>query len=129
MKVKQNRNQARRPLECIKSIEPTTFPQCIDVLIQQTKRIKRSWFIANKRASVPHPTEDLTPIDYGWILDGKCLAVKWFERMQVPQELEYVDYLSGSNAEDSDIDESEDEDALEINKDEIGVAPFYEDSL
>ena len=47
----------------------------------------------------------------------------------MPQELENADYLSRSDAEDSDIDESDDEDALEINNDEIGIAPFYEDSL
>ena len=47
----------------------------------------------------------------------------------VPQELKNADYLLGSNAEDSNIDESDDEDALEINHDEIGIAPFYEDSL
>ena len=47
----------------------------------------------------------------------------------MPQELKNVDYLSGSDAEDSDIDESDDEDALEINNDEIGIASFYEDSL
>ena len=47
----------------------------------------------------------------------------------MPQELENVDYLSGSDAEDSDIDESDDEDALEINNDEIGIAPFYKNSL
>ena len=35
--------------------------------------------------------EDLTPNDFGWILDGKSLAVKWFEGLQVPQELENVD--------------------------------------
>ena len=62
-------------------------------------------------------------------MDGKLLAAKWFEGLQVPQELENADYLSGSDAEDSDIDESDDEDALEINNDEIGIAPFYEDSL
>ena len=73
-----------------------------------------------------HPTEDLTAIDFGWILGGKFLAITWFEGLQVPQELENVDYLSGSDAEDSNIN---DEDALEINNDEIGIAPFYEDSL
>ena len=36
--------------------------------------------------------------------------------------------LSRSDAEDSDIKESDDEDALEINNDEIGIAPFYEGS-
>ena len=63
------------------------------------------------------------------VLDGKFLAIKWFEGLQAPQELKNVDYLSGSDAKDSDIDESDDEDALEINNDEIGIAPFYEDSL
>ena len=82
-----------------------------------------------KSASLPHPMEDLTPIDFGWILDGKFQAIKWFEGLQVPQELENVDYLSERNAEDSDIDKSDDKDALEINNDEIGIAPFYEDSL
>ena len=62
-------------------------------------------------------------------MDGKFLAIKWFEGLQVPQELENVDYLSGSDAEDSDIDELDDEDALEINNDEIGIAPFYKYSL
>ena len=62
-------------------------------------------------------------------MDGKLLAAKWFEGLQVPQELENADYLSGSDAEDSDIDESEDEDALEINNGETGIAPYYEDSL
>ena len=45
----------------------------------------------------------------------------------MPQELENVDYLSERNAEDSDIDKSDDKDALEINNDEIGIAPFDED--
>ena len=47
----------------------------------------------------------------------------------MPQELQNEDYLSESDAEDSDIDQLDDEDALEINNDEIGIAPFYEDSL
>ena len=119
---------SKKRLGCIKSIEPTTFPPCRDVLIQL---IKKSWFIAKlyKSASLPHPTEDLTPIGFGFILDGKFLAIKWFEGLQVRQELENVDYLSGSDAEDSDIDELDDEDALEINNDEIGIAAFYKDSL
>ena len=103
---------SKKPLECIKSIEPTTFLPCRDALIQQ---IKKSWFIIKlyKSASLPRATEDLnTPIDFGWILDGKLLAIKWFEGLQTPQDLENVDYLSGSDAEDSDIDESDDEDAL-----------------
>ena len=29
---------SKKPLECIKSIEPITFPPCRDVLIQQIKR-------------------------------------------------------------------------------------------
>ena len=57
-------------------------------------------------------------------MDGNILAIKWFERLQVPQELENIDYLSGSDSEDSDIDESDDEDALKINNAEIGIAPF-----
>ena len=68
-------------------------------------------------------------MDFGWILDGQFLAIKWFEGLQVPHEVENVDYLSGSGAEDSDIDESDDKDALEINIDETGTAAFYEDSL
>ena len=42
----------------------------------------------------------------------------------MPQELKNVDYLLGSDAEDSDVDESNDEGALVINNDEIGIAPF-----
>ena len=104
---------SKTSLECIKSIEPTTFPPCRDVLIQQ---IKRNWVITKlyKSASLPHPTEDRTPIDFGSILDGKFLVIKWFERLQVPKQLEIVDYVSERDAEYSDIKESNDEDALEI---------------
>ena len=122
-KKKTKPKLSKKPLECIKSIEPQTFPECRDVLIQQ---IKRSWFIAKlcTSASLPHPTEDLAPINFGWILDGQFLAIKWFEGLQVPQELQNVDYLSESDAEESNIDELDDEDALEINNDEIGIAPI-----
>ena len=70
---------SKKPLEYIKSTEPTTFPLCRGVLIS----IKRSWLIAKlyKNASLPHPTEDLKPIDFGCILDGIFLAIKWFKRL------------------------------------------------
>ena len=115
---------SKKPLECIKNIKLITVPPCRVVLTQQ---IKRRWFIAKsyKCPSLPHPSEELTPIDFGgidwidfdWILGEKFLAVTWFEGLQVPQELKNVDYLSGRDAEDSDIDESDDKDALEINND------------
>ena len=100
---------SKKSLECIKSIEPTTFPPCRDVLIQ--RRVITKLY---KSASLPHPTEDRTPIDFGSILDGKFLVIKWFERLQVPKQLEIVDYVSERDAEYSDINESNDEDALEI---------------
>ena len=114
---------SKKSLECIKSIEPTTFPTSRDFFIQQ---IKWSWFIAKlcKSTSLPHSTENLTSTDFGWILDETFLAIKRFEGPQVPQELDNADYLSRRDAEDSDIDESVDKDALKLNNDEIGIAPF-----
>ena len=47
----------------------------------------------------------------------------------MPQEFKNVDYLLRSDTKDSDIDQSGEEDALEINNNEIGIAPFYKDSL
>ena len=61
----------------------------------------------------------------------------WMENLQQLNGLKDCKYhksskmqtnLSQSDAEDSDIKESDDEDALEINNDEIGIALFYEDS-
>ena len=57
-------------------------------------------------------------------MDETFLAIRRFEGPQVPQELDNADYLSRRDAEDSDIDESVDKDALKLNNDEIGIAPF-----
>ena len=69
---------SQKPFNCIKSIETTTFPPCIDVLI---KHIKRCWLIAKlyKMAAQPFPLEGLTPFDYRCILSSNFLTVKWFD--------------------------------------------------
>ena len=53
---------SQRPLDCTKSVEPTTFPPCKRVLLEH---IKRSWFIAKlyKSSSEAYPLQNITPID------------------------------------------------------------------
>ena len=57
-----------RPLENIKSMDPTMFPPCKVFLEEQTKR---AWFIAHiyKTAVEAYPAINHTPIDFGWELD------------------------------------------------------------
>ena len=74
-----------RPLENLKSIDPTMFPPCKVILEQQTKR---AWFITHLYKTVveTYPAFNHTPINFGWELDKnhEYLQVKWFEGDQVP---------------------------------------------
>ena len=100
-----------RPLDYIKSIEPSLFPPCRTVIQQQ---IKRAWFVARlyKRAHSDDPVDGLTPLDYGWQLHNGKLEIKWFEGDQLPNQLEEIHYDVENDEDDSDeeIDEDEDED-------------------
>ena len=57
-KSKTKSKSSKKPLECIKSIEPTTSPPRRDVTIQQ---IKRSWFISKLYKSALINTSDGGP--------------------------------------------------------------------
>ena len=59
---KNKLNCIERPLENIKSVEPTTFPPCTSV---QTQYIKRGWHKAKlyKFVSEDYPVNELIPIN------------------------------------------------------------------
>ena len=54
----------KNPLDCIKSVDPTTLPPCSKGLLQ----IKRACYVAHlyTAANDAYPTFDLFPIDYGY---------------------------------------------------------------
>ena len=117
----------KRPLDGIKSIDPSTFPPCKKVLEQQ---IKRAWYIAKlyKTATHQYPCEEYTPIDYGWKLSSykEYLEIDWFYGDQVPQEIEDIaekatgnicddeEWESGSELEESKSSESDDDEDFEF---------------
>ena len=79
-----------KPLEAIKAIEPTVFPPCRNVLLEQ---IKRTFFICTlyKNAHLSDPSCGLLPINWGFDMDqsGKYI-IRWFEGEQVPGEFEDI---------------------------------------
>ena len=101
---------ASKPLDCIKSGEPTLFPPCKAVIIEQTKC---AWYVSRlyKRAYKDDPTFGFTPIDFGWQLNnGDKIEIKWFEGEQVPTELEESNDNDDDETDDDDITDEEDED-------------------
>ena len=112
---KNKPNCIERPLGNIKSVEPTTFSLCKSVLIQH---IKRAWYIAKlyKSASEAYPMNELTSIDYGQkLLDGlNLLTLTWFERQQVPEEIEDIQALDESDNETLDYKSDEEENSSDI---------------
>ena len=113
-----------KPLDSIKSIDPTTFPPCRNVL---SLHIKRAWYIARlyKTAFFAFPSNEYTPIDFGWQLSAcnDYLEMDWFHGEQVPSEIEDGDAVDadGGDPEESDSDsdmvesdesESEDEEDM-----------------
>ena len=75
------------PSEALKHVDPSMFPPCRSVLVQQ---IKRSWLVAKlyKNATSPEPLSNCTPLDYGYELIETCLQVEWHDAEQVPQEVD-----------------------------------------
>ena len=62
-----------KPLDCIKSVDPSMFPPCFNVLYQQ---IKRAWLISRlyKNAIYAEPLEGVTPstMVMNWLM-GVCM--------------------------------------------------------
>ena len=113
--AKSKPNGAKRPLDGIKCIDPSTFPPCKKVLEQQ---IKRAWYIAKlyRTSTQQYPCEEHTPIDYGWKL-SRCkeyLEIDWFHGDQVPQKIEDV----AEKATDNECDDEEDESESELEESE-----------
>ena len=107
----------QRPLDGLKSIDPTLFPPCKRELEQH---IRRAWFIARlyKTATEQYPCFEYSPIDFGWKM-SECkgfLDIDWYHGDQVPME---IDNLTNStsplyddeNESDTDYEESDSSDS------------------
>ena len=118
---------SEKPLDCIKSVDPSMFPPCRSVLLEQ---IKRAWLVARlyRNATLAEPLLDVSPLDYGYeLIDGR-IQVKWFLGEQVPAIIE-EDGDSDGDAEDKDKDEdSDDSDVSEDSEDSSDEDSSDEDS-
>ena len=85
-----------KPSGSLKYVDPSLFPPCSSVLLQQ---IRRSWFIAKlyKNATVVDPLVGCTPLDYSFELGNGVIQIRWYYGQQVPPE----------------VDADEDEDSIE----------------
>ena len=105
----------KNPLDCIKSVDPTTLLPCSKVLLQQ---IKGACYLAQfySTAYDTYPAFDLFPIDYGYKLseNGESLEMHWFDGNQTTNSIEKLEINEdeGNNSDevDVDIDDSDSED-------------------
>ena len=69
----------KNPLECIKSVDPTTLSSCSKVLLQQLKRLCYAAYTYST-AYEAYGAFDLFPIDYGYKSseNGESLEMHWF---------------------------------------------------
>ena len=78
----------RNPVDCIKSVDPTTLPPCSKVLLQQ---IKQACCVAHLYSTAydAYPDFDLFPIDYGYKLNenGESLQMHWFDGNQTSDSI------------------------------------------
>ena len=98
--LKCKTKHTKRPLDSIKSVEPSLFPPCRQVLLQQ---INRAWYVAKlyKNATEEDPTHSITPLDYGWQLSEAKMQIKWYDGEQVLLEIEE---LIEEDDDESDIE-------------------------
>ena len=117
--AKSKPQNSLKPLDTIKSIDPTSFPPCRKVL---DLHMKRAWYIARlyKTAITAYTCYEYTPIDFGWRLSvcRNFLEIDWFHGDQLPCEVESIadnaEELEESDSDsdsDSDMVDSDDNDA------------------
>ena len=122
--IKCKPKSSEKPLDCIKSVDPSMFPPCRSVLEQQ---IKCGWFVTKlyKNSTVSEPLQGICVLDHGYYLVDGRIQVKWFEGEQVPtlvEEEDEEDEEMGEGEEgdegetdyDDDDDEEEEEDISDI---------------
>ena len=90
-------------MDSLKSVDPSLFPPCRIVLLQQ---IRRTWYTAKlyKNATALDPVAGYTSLDYGFELVDGCMQVRWYCGEQVPPEVEEDD-----NVDEDEIDDEEEE--------------------
>ena len=100
----------KNPLDCIKSVDPTTLPPWSKVLLQ----IKRACYVADlyTTANDAYPDFDLFPMNYGYKLseNGESLEIYWFDGNQTPDSVEKLE-IDGDEGNNSDEDEADVEDS------------------
>ena len=87
-KSKCKPKNASKPLDFLKNVDPSLFPPCRAVWVEQ---IKRTWFITRlyKNATDADPVANFSLLDYGFqLMDDGRVHVKWFDGVQVPEEAE-----------------------------------------
>ena len=131
-KSKCKPKETAKPLDSLKNVDPSSFPPCKAVLLQQ---IRRAWYTARlyKNASSEDSSTDFSVLDYGFELIDGYIHVRFFEGPQVPSEMdEDDDYrvnqdegddegLGPEDLEDDEVSDDEDsEDEVDDNEDEEG---------
>ena len=123
-KSKCKPKEVAKPLEFLKHVDPSMFPPCQSVLLEQ---IKRAWLIARlyKNASAADPLENCSLLDFGYELVDNLVQIKWFDGDQVPAEAEDdVDAAlelsdeEGSDEDDEVTDEEDSEESEDENSDD-----------
>lgn len=98
------------PLANIKRVDCAMLPPCRQTL---EMKIQRSQYVATlwMRAMTAAPGQGISPIDYGWSVEDKCLKPTWFEGPAIPRSL----FTDGSDdgAEGIGI-QSDDESGTEV---------------
>ncbi len=104
-----------RPLEKVKSLEPTAMPPCKTALIQHIKRanlIARMWKLANEFKPVKESS-----LNHGSKEDSGKTVPNWFEGSHLPDSLEVDQYDIDSDNEDSNLSDSYSDDRDNDNDD------------
>ena len=122
-KSKCKPKETAKPLDALKNVDPSLFPPCRAVLLQQ---IKRAWYTARlyKNASSLDPSADFTLIDYGFELIDGYIHVRFFEGPQVPSEIDEDDSVY---QEENDDDEYGQEDLDDEVSDDEGSEDEIDD--
>ena len=100
-KSKCKPKETAKPLDFLKHVDPSMFPPCQSVLLEQ---IKRAWLVARlyKNASVADPLENCSLLDFGFELIDNMVQVKWFDGDQVPADAEDGIHAANELSEDED---------------------------
>ena len=92
------------PLSNVNKVDCALLPpsrKALEMHVRRARYVSILW----RQASMPSPTDGITPTDYGWTLQDNLLVPYWFSGPSIPDSVVITNSSEKSNEDENEDDE------------------------